>query len=303
MLRAPSFAAVVLLMVSSIGSAQPKYVDYQDAFTQGAKHLRAGRLPEGQAALEAALTLAKTNRDHFEAMKALIVPYRELPGVERMRTASEYVIRMSTLPAEQSLTRGSLLQFLNKRGKLDEAIKDYEERLEKLPDDRMLLFVLTDAYGRFRNDPKKSAEFGEKLIAVDAKAKIKPDVNSYAEIARQMVLAKRYAEGAKLFEELAGLDESMQAWNLKEAAQAWLKGGDKGQALTAAKKSAAAKPEKRSEQLTYFWQRGLADTFLGLGEPALAIPHYEAALQSTKIEGYKKETATKLAEAKTAAGK
>ena len=47
---------------------------------------------------------------------------------------------------------------------------------------------------------------------------------------------------------------------------------------SAAKKSAASAPEKRSMLLTYFWHRGVADVFLDSGEPALAIPHYQQAI-------------------------
>ena len=73
--------------------------------------------------------------------------------------------------------------------------------------------------------------------------------------------------------------------------------------MAAAQKSEAAAPEARSDLLTYFWHRGLADVFLDAGRPAAAVPHYEQAVAITKIDGYKKDSQAKLAQAKAAAGK
>lgn len=292
-----------LSVFASSGLAQTKYVDYQDAYNQGANHIRAGRLAQACEPLEAAADLASTAKEKLEVRRALLVPYRELQAIEPMQTAGEYILTNSDQAAEQSLTRSTMLAFFNKRGKLADAIKGYEERLKKSPDDHVVLFVLTEAYGRYRNKPDLSADAGEKLIAVEEKQRIKPYVISHAEIARQMVLAKRYKAGAKLFEKLAPLDKTMEAWNYKEAAQAWLKAGDKAKALAAAKKSSEATPEKRSGQLAYYWQRALGETFMSLDEPKAAVGHFEQALKLTTIDGYVKDTRGLLAEAKAAAGK
>jgi len=77
-----------------------------------------------------------------------------------------------------------------------------------------------------------------------------------------------------------------------------LKAGDKVKALAAAKSSAASTAEKRGELLEYFWHRSLGDTFLDAGEPGLAIPHFEQALEKTKIDGYLKDTQQRLSEAR-----
>lgn len=301
MFRSLALSVAAVSLVAPAGFAQARYKDYQDAYTQGANHVRAGRLADAREPLEAAAELAKTDREKIEARRALLVPYRELQEIAPMQSAAEYIFAHSEQPAEQSLTRGSLLSFINKRGKLTDAIAGYEERLKKTPDDRAALYVLTEAYGRYQSKPTEAAEAGEKLIAVEAKLKVKPYVISHAEIARQMVLAKRYKDGAELFEKLAPLDATMEAWNLKEAAVAWQKGDDKAKALAAAKKSAAG-VEKRSESLAYFWRRALGDTFLALGEPATAVTQYEEALKKTKAATYIKETQAKLTEAKAAAG-
>lgn len=293
---------VLALALAAPAFAQSKYKDYQDAYTQGANHVRAGRLADAREPLEAAAELAKTDREKLDARRALLVPYRELQEIGPMQSAAEYIFAHGDQAAEQSLTRTTLLTFINKRGKLADAVAGYEARLKKAPDDRVALYVLTEAYGRYQNKPEAAAAAGEKLIAVEAKLKVKPYAISHAEIARQMVLAKRYKDGAELFEKLAPLDPTMEAWNLKEAAVAWQKADDKAKALAAAKKSAGL-VEKRNDQLAYFWRRGLGDTFLALGEPAAAVPQYEEALTKTKIAGYVKDTQAKLAEAKAAAGK
>lgn len=301
MFRTLILSLAVLAVVVPRGSAQTKYADYQDAYNQGANHVRAGRLAQAREPLEAAAGLAATAREKLDARRALMTPYRELQEIEPLQRAGEYILANSDQAAERSLTRGGMLAFFNKRGKLDDAVKGYEERLKKSPEDRVVLFVLTEAYGRYRNKPDLSADAGEKLIALEEKQKIKPDVLGRAEVARQMVLAKRYQTGAELFEKLAPLDKTVEAWNYKEAAQAWLKAGDKPKALAAAKKSAAAPPEKRSDLLAYFWRRALGETFMGLDEPKTAVGHFEQALKLTTIDGYVKDTQKKLAEAKAAA--
>lgn len=293
----------ILCLFASSSLAQAKYVDYQDAYSQGANHIRAGRLAQAREPLEAAVGLASTAREKLEIRRALMIPYRELQEIEPMQTAVEYVLANSEQAAEQSLTRGSMLSFVNKRGKLADAIKGYEERLEKSPDDRVVLYVLTEAYGRYQNKPDLSADMGERLIAVEEKQKIKPYVINHQEIARQMVLAKRYKAGAELFEKLAPLDKTMEAWNYKEAAMAWLKAMDKVKALAAAKMSSEGTPETRGDQLAYYWRRALGETFMSLDEPKTAVGHFEKALKLTKIDGYVKDTQLKLAEAKAAADK
>ncbi len=99
------------------------------------------------------------------------------------------------------------------------------------------------------------------------------------------------------------LDANLAAWHWKEAALAWIKAKDKPRALTAAKASAAAGPEKRGDLLLHFWHRALGQVFLETGEPTLAIEHLEAAIKSTTIEGYLKDTKGELATAKEQAAK
>jgi predicted negative regulator of RcsB-dependent stress response len=47
--------------------------------------------------------------------------------------------------------------------------------------------------------------------------------------------------------------------------------------------------------LTYFWNDSIGDIFAEHGDKAKAKSHYETAVASTKIDGYKKKTQEKLA--------
>lgn len=293
-------ALLVLLTVALPSEAQ--YTSAEEAYSAGARFINAGNLAAAREPLETALKMAKTDAFRLKVSRALLIPYRELPDIEPMQKAAEFILTNSDQAAERSLTRGVLLTFIHRRGKLDTALDDYEARLKKTPEDRTLLYVLTEAYATYKKDPKRSAEHAEKLAALDKKLGKGQDLAGQAQLAQQYVKAGKLKEGAELYETIAPLDGKLEAWHLKEAAAAWLKAGDRVKAVAAAKKSAAAAPEKR-ELLNYFWHRGLADVFLGAGEPALAVPHYEQAIASTKIEGYLKDSRAKLLQAQTAAKK
>ena len=284
---------IVVIITLSLGVCLPtanvmaqgaKYSTYREAYSAGVVAVNAGNLAAAREPLELAAKLAKTPREKMKAYEALMIPYRELQEIEPMQQAAEYVITNNDFAATRSLTRGSLLSFIHKRGKMDVAVEVYEARLKKTPDDRTVLFVLTEAYATYKKDPSRSALLAEKLGAVEKKAGIAQDIGSQAQLAQQYI--------------------KLEAWHFKEAAAAWLKSGDKSKALTAAKKSeASAQPESRDALLTYFWHRGLADLFLDVGEPKLAIPHYEKAIAISKIDGYTKDSKAKLESAKAAANK
>jgi tetratricopeptide (TPR) repeat protein len=292
-----------LFVVSSEGFAQTEFKTFRDAHNAGVKLINAGNLADARAPLEAARKLAKTDAEKLEANRTLTVPYRELQEIEPMQTAAEFIITNSQQAAERSLTRGAMLEFIQRRGKMKSAIEAYEAKLKKSPDDRTLMYILTEAYGRYLKNATRAAELGVKLAEIDKKSGKPQDGMGQAEAARQLVLAKKFKEGAELFEKAAPLDPKTQAWNLKEAAVAWMKSGDKEKALAAAKLSTEAPPEKRSELLTYFWERALADLYLDAGEAATAVTHYEKAIAVCTIDGYLKDSKAKLAKAKAAAGK
>jgi hypothetical protein len=294
-----------VLVATASGSAAQNdpYKTYREAAAAGAKAIRAGDLAAARGPLEAATRLATTDREKVDAHRALLVPYRELTEVEPMQKAAEYVIAHTAVPAERSTTRSALLSFIQKRGKMNPAIEAYEARLKKDPGDRIALYLLTEAHATYKKDYARAMDYGEKLAAVEKKAGRRQEVTDQAKLADLYVRAGKPKEGAELYEAVAASDKKLEAWHRKEAAAAWLKAGDKAKALAAARKSAAAAPESRSEQLSYFWRRGLGDVLLEAGAPAEAIAQYEQALSLTRIEGYIKDTKDQLAKAKAAAGK
>lgn len=302
----PMFVSAVLLAGQFAGEAavqaQAKYKDYQEAYSAGARFYNARKFAESQEPFEAALELTKETKLKVKLYGALIASYRLEKEIEKMSTAVEYIIANSESAAEQSLTRRSYMSFIHERGRTDDVVKRNEEKLKADPKNRTALYLLSEIYAELKKEPAKSAELVERLAALDKQSGKPVNVQQQAQLAQQYVKAKKLKEGAELYESIAPLDEALTAWHLKEAADAWLKAGDKKKAVAAAKKSEESKPEARSEQLTYFWHKGLADTFLQAGEPKSAVPHYEKAIEKTKIDGYLKDCQTKLAEAKQKAG-
>ena len=284
-----------------IEKAKSKFTSADEAFGVGAAHYNSRNYAASREPFEAALILApeKDIAYRIKVYGALTASYRQLETVEPFVEASEYVIRHSEREAEQSLTRRSLLSFIHERGKVEPFIKRHEERLKKNPKDRLSVYLLSEVYSRVRENPERSVELLKQLAALDGK---KPgeavDVNSSAKLAMQYIRAKEYQKGAELYEQIAPLDKTLEAWHWKEAAAAWLKLKQNDKALAAAKKSVESGPEKRNELLAHFWHRNLGDVFLAVGEPKLAIPQFEKAIETTKIEGYVKDCKASLAEAR-----
>ena len=141
----------------------------------------------------------------------------------------------------------------------------------------------------------------ERLIKVskDAGEKVDPQTlvelaRQYAELARQYVQSGKAKEGAGLFEKLAESDAKNKSHYLKDAATAWLKAGEKDKARATAKAAAQGPPDTRTKGLTHFWHRQLADVFLETGEYQLAVEHFQKAIDSTDIDGYRKDCQKKL---------
>ena len=57
--------------------------------------------------------------------------------------------------------------------------------------------------------------------------------------------------------------------------------------------------EERSKQLTHFWHRALGELFLDTGEFKRAVEQLEKAVQTTDLDGYKKDCQKKLEEARS----
>jgi len=282
-------------------AADAKYGSAEEAMRVAAAYLSLREYAKSREPLEAALKLAPDDEYRVKVYRALLPAYTQdgnwLPKIE----ALEFIIAHSERDAERSLARGELVSFLRQRGQTDAAVKRYEERLKAHPEDEATLFIAIEVYSRLRDDPRKAAELLERLAAVQKKSGRELRVTEAAQLAAEYVKAKKFPDGAELYEQTAARDELLAAWHYKEAAAAWLKAGDKPRALAAAKRADAAKPEQRTEQLEHFFHRGLADVYFETGEYTLSIPHYEQAIAKTKIDGYLKDCEKRLAEAKTKA--
>jgi len=286
-----------------IAKAKAKYASADEAFGVGAAHYNSRNFAASREPFEAAAILGADVEYRVKVYGALMASYRLLGTVEPFVAVCEYIIRHSERDAEQSLTRRSLLSFLHERGKIDPFIQRHEERLKKAPQDRLSVYLLSEVYSRLRENPARSIELLKQLALLDGKQSGDVvDIRVTAQLAMQHIRAKEYQQGAELYEKIAPLDKSMAAWHWKEAATAWLKLKQNDKALAAAKKSAESDPEKRSDLLTHFWHRHLGDVFLATGEAKLAIPQFEQAIETTKIEGYVKDCRASLAEAKMKAG-
>jgi tetratricopeptide (TPR) repeat protein len=281
----PCLSLVTALFMSlaslpSAASAQETYKNFRDAFSQGVKLVREKQLAAAQAPLEAALKLASTDDERKNCYEALVPVYRQLPEIDKMLEAQEFVISQTEGRAGRANAARDLASFLYQRGKTEDAIARYDSKLQKDPKDIVALNVLTIVYTRLKVDDLLGAKYTQRLDEANR------------EIASQ--LAQRLEKEAEAAPQTA-------AFLLKDAATAWLEADDKPKALAAAKKSAASPPEARTNLLAYYWRDGLGDVFLATGEPALAIPQFEAAITATTIAGQKKSTEKKLAEARVAA--
>ncbi len=282
--------AIVLADTPTARSADGKYRTAAEAFGVGAAHYNARNFAASRGPFEAALKMAPDDAFRLKCYEALVPAYRQDGGVNKMIEACEFIITHADQPARQSLTRRDLLSFLFQRGKIDEYVKRHEQVLKKDPSQRLSLYMLSEIYSRMKEQPDRAAELIDRLAALDQQSGKPRDVPQQAQLAQQYVRAKKYQQGAELYETIAPLDEKLAAWHWKEAAAAWLSAGQQDKALAAAKKSAASPAETRSELLTHFWHRNLADVFL------------KAGIQKTNIEGYIKDCEKSLAEARKAAG-
>lgn len=296
-----------------------KYRTAKEAFGVGAAFYNARNFDASREPFEAALKLGKDDDEmQLRCYEALLPSYRKLPEFGPFQTAAEYVIANSPQQASRSLTRRSLVSFAYQRGQIENLVRRYEKRLRKNPKEWMSLYLLSEIYTRGSGVPndvdaaRRSIVLLKQLETMEAeraRASGKPIgklsktesakmAREKAKLANQYKRAKEYKKAATLYEEIAPLDETTYAWNLKEAASAWLKLNNKKEALRLAKAAEKAPAESRNDQLTHFFERGLGDIFMAVDQPAAAIPHYRIALEKTTIQGYVDGTKTSLEKAK-----
>src|SRR4051812_15376298 len=112
MTRSLLSAILVAALAAAAAAQDGQYKTYKQAYASGAKAVKAGDLAAAREPLEAAARLAGTDAEKIEAHRALLIPYRELPDVEPMQRAAEFIIAHSTQPAERSRVRSAALSFV-----------------------------------------------------------------------------------------------------------------------------------------------------------------------------------------------
>ena len=295
-----------------------KFRSAEEAYRVGVAFYNSKNYEAARAPLEAALQMTGDNELRLKIYEALLPAYRAIPEFEPFQTASEFIITHSQRHAQRSLTRRAFLSFAFNRGQMDNLIKRYEGRLAEDRNDKTAIYLLSEIYSATHKNPRRAIELMEQLAKLEA-AQQKPadgqkttaeDLVMSAKmarekgyLARQYVEAKQYRKAAETYEEIAPLDPTTRAWNLKEAAAAWLKDGNKEQALRLALKADQGPPEARNDQLAHFFHRNLADVLMAVGRADLAVRHYRVALEKTNIETYVRDTKASLQQAQEAASK
>jgi tetratricopeptide (TPR) repeat protein len=274
-LSIPALFLLLFCTTSAIHAAD--YKDYNDAVRQGQQLARDKKYAEAQEALEAALKLAKDDKERVQAYQLLVTPYRQLPEIDKMLAAQEFLLLHAEQRARRKNAASDVGSFLHQRGKIDAGIERYEAKFKADPKDVAALHILTVLYKQYRRDEPSAKAFQTQVDSLDRE------------------LAKKLAEK---HEAAAAAGPKLAAWNWKEAAVAWLEADDKAKALAAANKAAASGPEERTTILAYFWRDALGDVYLKCGEPKQAIPHFEAALLVAPSQNQRDELTKKLEEAK-----
>jgi tetratricopeptide (TPR) repeat protein len=291
---------ILALTIAAAGrtSAAQRYDTPEEAYRGGVAFLSLRQYEKARAPLEQALKMAADDPTRIKVNRALLSVYFHAGETDKVIEALDVILSKSKSEPERAIVRRALLGYLQTQGKTDEVIRRYEDRIKKDPNDIPALYVLSDIYAQLRPDPRRSGALVERLAEVMKTTG--GDLAPYAgtNLAAQYVKAGKFQEGAALYEKVAANDPTLAAWNYKEAAQAWLKAGDKARALAAARSADAGPPENRNKLLEHFWHRALGDVYLQTGEPARAIPHYEQAIAATDIAGYLKDTQKSLAQAR-----
>lgn len=265
---------VVVCLIPGLAAAQT-YSSFREAMAAGQTQLRSRNFAASQAPLEAALQLAKTDEQRLQAYEALRPAYRQLPDIDKMTEAYEFIVRHTDTTAGRSLSASDYASFVHQRGQGDKAIERYEARLQQDRDDLPALSALSALYSHTRRDKK------ERENEVETRLK---------RLNTEMAVKK-----AENLERDAEANKKLSAWLWKNAAAAWIEAGDPPRARQAAEKSRQAPPEARSELLTMMWREGLGDVFLAAGDKPAARQEYAEAVKVAPSEGVRKNVEKKLA--------
>ncbi len=279
--QALTIAALLVANLWNPAETLAQYRTAQEAYSAGAKLYNARQFAEARAPFEAAIELSDDPKLQVKSYRALMQSYRQLPEIDQMLKAVDFIFEHGESSTEKSLTARALTAFVHERGKTAEAIKIYEAKLNENPRSKPALYALEEIYRRAEPNPTRRGELTTRL----------------AEVQRQDEAAL-----AEKFEKLATDQPNLAAAHYKDAAVAWQRASNSPKALEALANAENSGPEARNDLLAYFWHKSMADTYLALQEPKRAIGHYEQAIKKTSIDGYLKDCQEQLVKARQAAG-
>ena len=307
--------------VGTVADQSDEYATAAQAYQVGAAFAAARDYKRCRKPLEAAAKMSDDIELKMRAYQALIPCYRQVPEFEPFRDAAEFIIDNHYHGAAQSNMRTTFMSFAHNRGQMNNLVKRYEKRLKKDGDNWLAVFMLSEIYAgspvlRSGNaNPKRAIELLNQLAELDAERAKDPSRNwssvpasslinpaapsrHRSKIAAQYAALRDHKNAAVHYEKAADLYEPTRAHNLKDAASSALKAGDKKEALRLALAAEEAPEDSRGDQILHHIHRRLGDIFMELERPKKSIPHYEKAIEKTKISGYLKDTKASLLEAK-----
>jgi tetratricopeptide (TPR) repeat protein len=175
---------------------------------------------------------------------------------------------------ERASAQREYLGFLQRAGKLDEAIAGFEAALKEKPGDKQTLEVLRLIYSSIKPDPKKSLELSQKILEADP---------GNRDAALQLVSAhERAREYGKAIELLKGLLEKdpkdSGGYLTSRLVHLYTVNGQKDEALALAGRMLEQGPKS-----SYLHSR-VASIYQRLGKADEAIEQYEAAAAIAKTD-------------------
>ena len=159
--------------------------------------------------------------------------------------------------------------------------------------------ILASLASEVDRDPSLQVKYLQQLLDIqDQNTDLPVDPRVVTDLARAYARTKEGQKAAVLFERAAELDKAQKTYHLKDAAKAWADAGEMDKAVATARKAVEAGPDTRSEMLTHFWHRGIGQVFLAAKQRAEAVEHLQKAVETTKIDGYRKDSQAELDEAR-----
>jgi tetratricopeptide (TPR) repeat protein len=149
---------VATCLIGESAWGQTQYGSAREAYAAGAKLFNMRKYAEGREPFEAALKLSDDLPFQVRVYRALMQSYRQLPEVDKMLEATEFIFEHGESAVEKSLIARDLASFAHQRGKTQEIADRYEKRLKQAPEDRPALYTLTQLYDRALPNPARRAE-------------------------------------------------------------------------------------------------------------------------------------------------